>query len=90
MQRNAMAIPTLVLAGEADDWLPASACQAMVKKQAGLGVPARLLVYPGAYHGFDIPAPSRTYFGHHLEYSASAAELARKEVRRFLAEQLGQ
>ena len=49
---------------------------------------ARLVVYPGAYHGFDGPGPSRTYFGHHLEYNASAAELASEEVRRFLAEEL--
>ena len=85
---DAMAIPTLVLAGEADDWLPASTCKAMVKRQTGSGASARLVVYPGAYHGFDIPSPSRTYFGHHLEYNASAAELASEEVRRFLAEEL--
>jgi len=84
-----MAIPTLVLAGEADDWLPASTCKAMVKRQTSSGASARLVVYPGAYHGFDGPGPSRTYFGHHLEYNASAAELASEEVRRFLAEQLG-
>ena len=54
----------LLLVGEADDWTPAAACEALVRsisatttagKTAGsTEVPApQISVYPGAYHGFD-------------------------------------
>ena len=48
-----------------------------------------LVVYPGAYHSFDVPrSQGQSYFGHWLEYNAAAAEAASEEVRRFLAEHL--
>jgi dienelactone hydrolase len=86
---NPMKMPTLILIGELDDWSLASACRAMAARRTG-GSPVRLIVYPGAHHGFDVVSlqPGRDMFGHRVEYNAGAAGLATEEVRRFLAEQL--
>ena len=85
-----MTVPTLILIGGSDDWTPASACTTMMASRTGAGSPVRLIVYPGAHHGFDVVTlqPGREYFGHRIEYNATAAEQATEEVRQFLAEQL--
>ncbi len=49
-------VPTLILAGEADDWTPASHCRTLVAAAEGRGAPVSLTVYPGAHHAFDAPA----------------------------------
>jgi dienelactone hydrolase len=46
-------IPTLILAGGADDWTPASTCQQMVAGARGRSARVEIIVYPGAYHQFD-------------------------------------
>jgi dienelactone hydrolase len=46
-------IPTLILAGGADDWTPASSCQQMVAGARGRSARVEIIVYPGAYHQFD-------------------------------------
>jgi dienelactone hydrolase len=46
-------IPTLILAGSADDWTPAALCQQMVAGAHGRSARAEIVVYPGAYHEFD-------------------------------------
>ena len=55
-----------LLVGEADDWTPAAACEALVRNTAAAttttagpaAVPApQISVYPGAYHGFDGQTP---------------------------------
>ena len=84
---NTLAIPTLILIGELDDWTPAAACRAATARRIG-DSPVKLIVYPGAHHAFDTPRPGRRYFGHWLEYNAAAADAATEETRRFLAEQL--
>ena len=86
---NTFTIPTLILIGEADDWTPAAACRHMMAMQQG-GTPVRLIVYPGAHHGFDLPTlqPGRETFGHWIEYNAAAAESAKEEVKRFLGAEL--
>jgi dienelactone hydrolase len=48
-------VPTLVLVGAADDWAPASACQQMVASARGRSAQTQIVVYPGAYSGFDHP-----------------------------------
>lgn len=85
-----IAVPTLILIGALDDWTPASACKAMMAARIGATVPVDLIVYPNAYHAFDVSAlqSGRQYFGHHLQYDADAADEAIKEVRRFLARHL--
>jgi dienelactone hydrolase len=89
-----MTIPTLILVGERDDWAKADACRKMVageddvgiSRQKGEGVPLRLIVYPGAYYGFDLPALSTPtkYFGHHLEFNKSATDQSSEALREFL------
>jgi dienelactone hydrolase len=85
---DAMSIPTLILIGELDDWTPAANCRRMAARQVARGL-VKLIVYPGAYHVFDAPAPSRRYFGHRLEYNTAAAEAAASELRAFLTTHLG-
>jgi dienelactone hydrolase len=46
-------VPTLILIGSADDSTPASTCQQMVAGARGRTARAEIIVYPGAYHGFD-------------------------------------
>ena len=61
--KGSMTVPTLILVGELDDWTPASECRSLaegrddygISREKGLGVPIELVVYSGAYHGFDIP-----------------------------------
>jgi dienelactone hydrolase len=90
LSNGTMTVPTLILIGELDDWTRAAACKQMMAERAGAGSPVRLVVYPGAHHGFDVASlqPGREYFGHRIEYNAAAAEKAKDEVKRFLAEQL--
>lgn len=86
-----MTVPTLILIGEVDDWTRAAGCTRMMNERTGAGSPVKLIVYPGAHHGFDVGAlqPGRELFGHHVEYNETAAHQASQEMRRFLAEQLG-
>lgn len=46
-------VPTLILAGSADDWTSATVCQQMVAGARGRSARAEIVVYPGAYHEFD-------------------------------------
>jgi len=97
--KDDMTVTTLILIGELDDWTPAVECRNMVdgrddwgiSRRKGDGVPVRLIVYPGAYHGFDIPALQKPvqYFGHHLEFNQAATDQASEELREFLDEMLG-
>ena len=48
--------------------------------------PVRLIVYPNAYHGFDLSnlKVPVTYFGHHLEYNKEVTDQASETLREFL------
>jgi dienelactone hydrolase len=83
-----MTVPTLILIGEVDDWSSAEACRRMMARRTGSGSTVRLIVYPSAYHSFDVPSlqPGKRLFGHWLEYNPAAAESAVKEVQHFLME----
>jgi dienelactone hydrolase len=48
-------VPTLILAGAADDWNSVSACEHMVAGARGRSAHTTIIVYPGAYHDFDHP-----------------------------------
>jgi dienelactone hydrolase len=95
-----MTVPTLILIGENDDWAPAQECRNMVdgrddwgiSRDKGLGVPVRLVVYPEARHGFDVPG-LRTpieFLGHRLEYNKSAADRASDALHEFLSDNIGE
>jgi dienelactone hydrolase len=94
-----MTVPTLILIGELDDWTPATECRNMVdgrddwgiSREKGKGAPIKLVVYPGAYHGFDAPG-LRTpvqFFGHHLEFNQSATDQSIVAVHEFLDATIG-
>jgi dienelactone hydrolase len=82
-------IPTLILIGELDDWTPAKNCELWMKRLADGGAPVKLVVYPGAYHAFSVPAfaDGREMYGHWLKYDAEAAGSAVRELQGFLAAQ---
>jgi dienelactone hydrolase len=94
--------PLLVLIGGADDWTPAATCQQMADAMAARGADASIVVYPGAYHYFDVEGRELTVlaevenelkpggFGATVSYQAAAAADARRKVEAFLAKHLGQ
>lgn len=95
--KGPMTVPTLILTGEKDEWTPADACRKLadgendvgISRQKGEGIPVRLIVYPNAYHGFDLPnlrVPIK-YFGHHHEYNKEVTDQASETLREFLKSQ---
>jgi dienelactone hydrolase len=92
--KDSMTVPTLILVGELDDWTLASECRSLaegrddygISREKGLGVPIELVVYPGAYHGFDVPgfATPVKYLGHHLEFNQAARDRSIDAIRNFL------
>lgn len=68
--------PTLLLQGEHDSLVPASACGALNRKLADAGVPVVHVEYPQTEHAFDVAVLAR--------YSP-AAQAALYELERFLA-----
>jgi dienelactone hydrolase len=96
--KDNMTVTTLILIGELDDWTPAVECRNMVdgrddwgiSRRRGEGVPVRLIVYPGAYHAFDIPLQKPVqYFGHHLEFNQAATDRSVDALREFLYATIG-
>jgi dienelactone hydrolase len=91
-------VPALILIGERDTFAPG--CRNMVdgrggdfgtSRTTGEGVPIRLVVYPEAYHGFDVLGFKTPVdiAGHHLEYNQSAADQSLDELREFLRSTVG-
>jgi dienelactone hydrolase len=65
-------VPTLILAGRADDWTPAAPCEQMVAGARGRSAQVAIVVYPRAYHEFDRPDyPVRRLTG--LAYSGDGS-----------------
>ncbi|WP_291852743.1 dienelactone hydrolase family protein [Bradyrhizobium sp.] len=97
--KDSMTVPTLILVGELDDWTPANECRNLaagrddygISRQAGLGVPIELAVYPGAYHGFDVPslATPQQFLGHRLEFNEAARDQSVDALRKFLYATIG-
>jgi dienelactone hydrolase len=97
--KDSMTVPTLILIGELDDWTLAKECRNLVEgrddygisRQKGLGVPIEFIVYPGAYHAFDVPglATPLQFLGHHLEFNKAARDQSVDAVRKFLYATIG-
>ncbi|MDX8540961.1 dienelactone hydrolase family protein [Mesorhizobium abyssinicae] len=86
-----MAVPTLILIGELDDWTPAGKCREMMAERSGKGSVVQLDVFKGARHAFasaGLKAGAEEY-GHRVEYNAAAADQAASDVRVFLKEAFG-
>jgi dienelactone hydrolase len=93
--------PLLVLIGEADDWTRADICVQMVRAMRSRGANAEIVVYPGAYHYFDVVGQKRELLadvenlnkpndccGATVAYDEPAATDARLQVSRFFARHL--
>jgi dienelactone hydrolase len=89
-------IPLLLLLGEADDWTPTVDCQDWARGIRAEPRP-RLVVYPGAHHGFDevengaprfvashANAHRPSGFGATVGYDRAAHEASRRDVMDFL------
>jgi len=88
-------LPLLILIGAADDWTPATPCEALAKKAAKAGEKVWINLYPGAYHSFDHPnSPVRVrgnlaYTGSgtgraHVGTNPAARQAAINHVMKFL------
>jgi dienelactone hydrolase len=87
-----LAIPTTILIGELDDWSPAKDCELWMERRAGKGARARLVIYPGAYHAFDVPnlTEGLRLFGHWHKYDANAASRSIQDMHDFLTSELNE
>ena len=92
--KGPMTVPTLILIGELDDWVTPEVCRRLangtddlgISRQKAEGAGVRLIVYPGAYDGFDLSflrAPV-LYMGHRIEFNKSAMEQSSEALREFL------
>jgi dienelactone hydrolase len=78
-------LPLLMLLGGDDDMTPPQLCQDAVK-QVTAPASVKVVVYPGALHGFDVaelPAKMRNGFAT-MGYHPEAAAASTKEVEQFL------
>jgi len=94
--REQVVRPLLVLIGGADDWTLPGPCVEMVEAMRGRGADARIVVYPGAVHYFDVEEQPRAYLpdvenrnkpngccGATVGYDAAAARDARRRIGEF-------
>jgi dienelactone hydrolase len=88
-------VPTLLLIGGKDDVSSPPACRQMVEGALGRSALTRIVVYPGAYHGFDrantplhaasASADAATPEHGHLGTDAEARAQSQKDVAAWLA-----
>ena len=87
-------VPLLMLVGQIDDWTPSVPCVALARSVSEMQ--PEIVVYPGAWHGFDSDAPVRLRKdvpngvnpgkGVHVGGNPVAWRASRDRVVRFLAE----
>ncbi len=88
--------PLLVLIGDADDWTLPKYCTEMVESMRARGADASIVLYPGAYHYFDVEGQPHAVLadvenqnkpnaccGATVAYDTAAAADARRRVREF-------
>jgi len=88
--------PLLVLLGDADDWTVPGPCVEMVDTMRRRGADATIVLYPGAYHYFDVVGQPLAYLpevgnrnkpgeccGATVGYDAAAAADARRRIADF-------
>jgi dienelactone hydrolase len=85
----AVAVPTLILVGELDDWNFARDCRKVIARRKRIGAAMKLVVYPEAHHSFNLKLPPRSHYGHHLEYNETADHAAWSETAMALRQALG-
>ena len=85
-----LTIPTIILIGELDDRSSDKLCEQWMAVRKGKGALVQLVVYPSAYHAFDVPGlrDGKLMFGHWLKFDPDAAEKSMVEMHGFLSPQL--
>ena len=80
--------PVTVFAAGKDDWVPASLCT-YAKSKRDPGADFELVVYPDAFHGFDMrfQKPNR-FKGRTAAYDARATADSQKKMKEFLIKHL--
>jgi len=94
--------PLLLLIGDVDDWTLSSECAEMIEAMRGRGADASIVLYPGAFHYFDVVGQARTYLsdvenrnkpggccGATVSYDPSADADAHQRVEAFFGRHLG-
>ena len=101
LTREYVVKPLLVLIGEADDWTLALTCREMVDNMRARGAPAEIVLFPGAYHYFDVPGQAKSFLpevgnenrpggaGATVAFDAKANADAHRRVEQFLGRYLG-
>ncbi|MCF6120362.1 prolyl oligopeptidase family serine peptidase [Mesorhizobium muleiense] len=86
-----MAVPTLILVGERDDWTPASACRKMMERRSGKGTPpnSSSTRTPRTHSDAENLKTAISSFGHFLRYNELAANRSFQDSHVFLSETLG-
>jgi dienelactone hydrolase len=74
-----VAVPTLVLIGESDDWTPVKLCRDILDKSN-----LQIVTYPLVQHSFAAPDRDMAYLGHRLLYDPAAAEDALRRALQFI------
>ena len=75
----------LILIGGQDRWTPAQRCRVMPSLRPNH---VELVVYEGAFHGFDAPGYDSVYLGHRIAYDAQATQDAVRRAREFFRERV--
>lgn len=85
-----LTLPTLILIGEQDTVTPAADCERLANAQPRAAPGVRVVVYPGAAHGFDNPGFSRDapVLGMTLRYDRRSAQQSWRALEEFLAAHL--
>jgi dienelactone hydrolase len=94
--------PLLLLMGDADDWTLPGECARMIEAMRARGAEARIVLYAGAVHYFDVDGQPRAVLpdvenrnrpgsccGATVGYDAAAAADARHRVEAFFGSHLG-
>src|SRR5262245_3093526 len=101
LTREYVVRPLLLLIGEADDWTLASQCREMVENMRARGAPAEIVLFPGAYHYFDVEGQAKAYLpdvgnennpkkaGATVAFNPAANADAHRQIEQFLARYLG-
>ena len=78
--------PLLVLSGAKDDWTPPDGC--MNQRNTVEGEDLEVVVYPEAYHSFDLPISHQKFAGHTVGGHSPSTKDSRKRMLKFFKERM--
>lgn len=80
--------PIIVFAGGKDDWTPPYTCTHAKSIDRFPGAEFELVIYPNAFHSFDLPLGTIKYKGHVLAYDQQATADSQKKMKEFFIRHL--